>query len=344
MADKYWWPSGGTGSSTGNWDSTTNWSSSSTSYAATTAPTISDNANFGSYSGASAFTVTIATASVCSSLTIANSKMTLAGSSTLGIAGSVNVSSFSGRSYSGTITFGTSLPSTINFGSMTLNSLLIFSGSGTRTLTGNISTAGQITHTGGTITAGAYNVQALSYTSTTGTRTLNMGSGTWTLIGVGTTWSVTGSLALNSETSTIKISGSGPTTFAGGSKTYYNLVLNNSYAKTISGSNTFNNISNLTNPTTLTLTAGTTQTVSNFNLNGTAGNIVTINSTVAGSPATISKTSGIVSCDYLSIKDNTATGGASWYAGANSTNVSGNTGWIFTAPPVYKNNNFLAFF
>jgi hypothetical protein len=32
------------------------------------------------------------------------------------------------------------------------------------------------------------------------------------------------------------------------------------------------------------------------------------------------------------LKDNTATGGATFYAGANSTNVSGNTGWTFTAP------------
>jgi hypothetical protein len=37
--------------------------------------------------------------------------------------------------------------------------------------------------------------------------------------------------------------------------------------------------------------------------------------------------------DYVSLKDSTATGGASFYAGANSTDVSGNTGWTFTAPP-----------
>jgi len=50
--------------------------------------------------------------------------------------------------------------------------------------------------------------------------------------------------------------------------------------------------------------------------------------------------------DYMSIKDSTATGGAAWYAGANSTNVSGNTGWIFSAPAsgatptMTANNNY----
>jgi hypothetical protein len=50
--------------------------------------------------------------------------------------------------------------------------------------------------------------------------------------------------------------------------------------------------------------------------------------------------------DYLSIKDSNATGGAAWYAGTHSTNVSNNLGWTFTAPPVPSatNSNFLQFF
>lgn len=57
------------------------------------------------------------------------------------------------------------------------------------------------------------------------------------------------------------------------------------------------------------------------------------NSFSAGGQATLSKSSGIVSCDYLSLKDSVATGGATWYAGSHSTNVSGNSGWIFTGSP-----------
>jgi hypothetical protein len=32
------------------------------------------------------------------------------------------------------------------------------------------------------------------------------------------------------------------------------------------------------------------------------------------------------------LQDTAAIGGATWYAGANSINVSNNTGWIFSSP------------
>jgi len=93
------------------------------------------------------------------------------------------------------------------------------------------------------------------------------------------------------------------------------------------------NFSDASNARTLTITSTSTLTILNaFNVNGTPGNLITINSTVPGSAATLSKSSGSVSSDYLSIQDSTATGGASWYAGTHSVNVSNNTGWFFTAP------------
>jgi hypothetical protein len=45
------------------------------------------------------------------------------------------------------------------------------------------------------------------------------------------------------------------------------------------------------------------------------------------------KTTGKVSCDYLDISNSNATGGASWYAGANSVDTDNNDGWLFEAPP-----------
>jgi hypothetical protein len=35
----------------------------------------------------------------------------------------------------------------------------------------------------------------------------------------------------------------------------------------------------------------------------------------------------------MTITNTTATGGASWYAGANSTDGTGNSGWTFSACP-----------
>ena len=67
--------------------------------------------------------------------------------------------------------------------------------------------------------------------------------------------------------------------------------------------------------------------------------------TYTGTQATLSKSSGTVSVDYLSIGNSIATGGATWYAGANSVDVGNNTGWIFTAPPTATaTGNFFLFF
>jgi hypothetical protein len=96
---------------------------------------------------------------------------------------------------------------------------------------------------------------------------------------------------------------------------------------------TLNNLT-VTAPANLIFIAGQVSTFTNApTMRGTAGNLITITSGTPGSQYTFSKASGIVSCDYLSLTDSNATGGASWYAGANSTSVSNNTGWIFAAAP-----------
>jgi hypothetical protein len=81
------------------------------------------------------------------------------------------------------------------------------------------------------------------------------------------------------------------------------------------------------------ITTTFTDSTDTFGVAGTAGNLVTLFSDASGTQFTLSKASGTVSADYLSLQDSAATGGAAWYAGANSTDVSNNTGWTFTAPP-----------
>lgn len=81
---------------------------------------------------------------------------------------------------------------------------------------------------------------------------------------------------------------------------------------------------------TIHLTSGTTQTISNtFIATGTAEAYITIDATTPGTEAHLSKASGVVSCDYLDLTDNHATGGATWNAGHAIDN--GNVdGWGFT--------------
>lgn len=144
-------------------------------------------------------------------------------------------------------------------------------------------------------------------------------------------------------TGEIRMTSASAKTFVGGGSTFNCTLTNNGAgAMTITGSNTFTTLANGVQPTTFSFTAGTTTTLTNWNISGTAGNLVTINSATAATH-TLSKTIGTVSADYLNISYSIASGGAAWYAGANSTDGGNNTGWIFSAAPSNQ-GNFLMFF
>ncbi len=129
---------------------------------------------------------------------------------------------------------------------------------------------------------------------------------------------------------TISMTSASPKTFAGNGRTY-NCTVNNggSGSLTITGSNTFTTLSNSVQPTSFLFTAGTTQTLTNWNINGAPGSFVTIGSTTTVSH-TLFKSTGIVNASYLSISRSNATGGATWIAGTTSINGIGNSGWLFT--------------
>lgn len=204
-----------------------------------------------------------------------------------------------------------------------------------------------------TITAGGFdsNNNNITVNSMAGSgsnvRAVTLGTSTITLTGTGnfTYWTFTTAtnLTFSGANSTIVFSqpASVTRTFSsGGSLTYGTItmtVAGSTGSLALNGNMTIGtlNFSDVTNARTLTLTAGNTVTVTTFNVNGTSGKLMTINSSSAGTQANLSKSSGAVLCDYLSIQDSHAQGGASWYAGANSTNVSGNTGWIFSAYPYW---------
>lgn len=188
-----------------------------------------------------------------------------------------------------------------------------------------------------------YSIAAGTFQSTYGiAHTLSLGASVITLSGSGTVWEVSPTYTtLNAGTSVISLTSALAKTFIGGGKTYNTLRQGGAGTLTITGSNTFGDIDDVANGSTVRLTAGTTQTVSNLSLAGASGSLVTLDSTTPGSPATLSKASGTVTGAYLSIKDIAATGGATWVAGTGSVNVSGNTGWNFGSLP---NPAFLQFF
>lgn len=234
------------------------------------------------------------------------------------------------------------------------SSLVVNCANGTYTLGGNFLSnrtgAGAFSIASGTFNDASFSV---GITASSGTFSINGGtltaSGTWTFsqTNTATFWSNGGGTV--NHTGTIVVGGSSTLvrTFAGGGGSYGTLtyVLAGSTGQlTISGNNTFDtiNFSDASNARTLSLAAGATNTIlTAFNVNGTAGKLMTITS---ASTSALTKASGVVSCDYLAIDHSFATGGAAWYAGANSTDNGNNTGWIFTAPSLVTDTGFFALF
>lgn len=255
---------------------------------------------------------------------------------TLNVAYNLPAIDFSSRS--NTLTFATGTVSPYVFGSITLSSAITLTGtgaiiwghrSGTKTITtagvawtqpitiacigatlalgDALSSSAAIASAGAqggnnTFTTNGFNLTCTTFSNSVTTNTINLGASTITITGSGASaWTV--AALVNAGTSTISLTSASAKTFVGNGKTYYNLNQGGAGALTISGSNTFNNITNSVQPTTVTFPAATTNTFANFSLNGTAGNLVTINSSTAGTRANLVKTGADVSCDYLNIKD-----------------------------------------
>jgi hypothetical protein len=227
-------------------------------------------------------------------------------------------------------------------------SALSVSGSGiTVTLAGALTLNGQLFLGQGTLTTNNFNVTSATFFTGSGTRVLNMGSSAFTI--TNNTWDSTPSagFTINPGTSSITFNTNGISKIlVGGGLTYYNIIHGPAGAGglstlTITGANTFNDITTNNRPCTIVFPAGLTQTLANFTLSGTAGNLVTIQSSVSGTQFTLSKSSGAVNVDYMAIKDSNVTGGAVFTAN-NSVNNGNNTGWL--GFPLLSGGNMLMMF
>jgi len=213
-------------------------------------------------------------------------------------------------------------------------------------ITTTLADAGQTQIT--TLTNGTLNLAGFTLTNTTrlltaaGTKNLTFNGGTLVCSGSGTTAFNNASFTnftttAGTGTGLISMTSASTKTFVGGGSTF-NCTLNQggAGALTITGSNTFNNITNTVQPATVLFTAGTTNTfLSGFSLSGTSGNLITIGSATAASH-TLSKASGTVSVSFCSISRSSATGGAAWQSFFSNGNVNNgnNTGWDFTSNAV----------
>jgi hypothetical protein len=344
----YW--VGGAGSYT---DATNHWASSSGGTAGTgRAPLLQDTGYFDANSGSGTLTFN---AHRYGSLDFSNTALTavslvggftsvffagdliLSASAPLTITGFADVISFTGR---GSHTL-TSPGTTWAVSSPAINT------TGTYTLGSSYTATSGFTVTLGTFDASIYDLTITTLTWASGA-TVNCGTGNnWNVTSdSGTVCSVNAGATVNAQTSRINLQSvsASAKTFGTGGKSFPDIVISagGAGAWTFNATATYNSISMTgTGTKSIIFTAGTTATILNNNwLRGRSGNLITITSSSAGSAFTLAYT-GTITTDYISLKDCTASGTTPFYAGANSTDVSGNTNWLFVAAPGGSGNFLL---
>jgi hypothetical protein len=364
-ADKYWNTAGG-----GNWSA--NWAlSSGGATNVNNFPLAQDTCIFEAGSPNSGSTVTVNAAYNIGTIDMSartTNTMTLAtGTTTPTIYGNWINGTGVTISGTGTLTFAGRGSQTITSAGRTFTQgFTIDTPSGSVTLQDafetNRSTATTLTLLSGTFDANGYNVtlsgasSGVNLDDTTTTRVVAVGSGTWTIAGPGgNAWNASTSTGLSvTGTGTISLTSASAKTFAGGGISYSGITVNQggAGALTVSGNNTFANITNTysaTGATTIVFST-TTQRVNDFTATGEAGRVLTIRGSSATSPCTLIFTGAgaatASNTDYLTITGVRAYPLAdTWYAGVNSTN-NGSLGWSFTATPVVvtSTGNFFLLF
>jgi uncharacterized protein YlxW (UPF0749 family) len=195
----------------------------------------------------------------------------------------------------------------------------------------------------GTFDANVYNVTVSGANSSfassySNVRTVAIGSGTLSIAGTSGFVATNAANLTVTGTGTISLTSASAKTFAGGGVAYTNITLNQGGAGTltITGNNTFKDITNTYSATGATaITIGTTtQRVSQFTGTGLSGKVLTLSGTSASSPGTLILTGATKpNVDYLTITGLRAYSlDTTWYAGTNSTN-NGSLGWYFEAAP-----------
>ena len=191
-----------------------------------------------------------------------------------------------------------------------------------------IGTTKTLTLTKGTLDLNAQTVSTGLFSSAgTVARSINFNGGT--MVVSGAAFTASGSNLTTSGSGTINMANTSPKLFAGGGFSYPTLNQGGAGALEITGTNIFANITNTVQPATITFPASTTTTVLDFNVNGTANNLITLNSSLPDTQATLVKSGGgSITVNYLSISQLNASPSSTWNARF-STDVENNTGWNF---------------
>jgi PKD repeat protein len=233
---------------------------------------------------------------------------------------------------------------TLNTAGKQFNSLTFAGYGGKYTLASDLTVANSIAVTAGGFVTASYPITSPFGFASTGSiarsidiagSTINVTNGTsakgWEVADTGLTMTeamTAGSTIAFQNTTTANL-------FAGGTKTYNNITIAaGSGTLTVSGSFTFANMTMSSAGTkTITFTAGNSYTMTGTNfLTGNGANLITIRTTVGGTPVTFTKSGGgTVACEYLDITDINVAPAATYFYGDHSAWHSG-TGWSAGSP------------
>lgn len=251
-----------------------------------------------------------------------------------------------GMTISGNVGFTLAGRGTYSFTSLGLafggtGAFTISAPTGTYTLNDNLVLTADFVNTYGSITGDNKTITAKSFNfSNTSARTFSPGTTTYTITGTSSNvWNMASSgITANTSGLTVVISTTSASTrtFIGGGKSYAALthtVAGSTGQLNITGSNTFGaiNFSDATNARSLAFTAATTTTIgtlNGFNVNGTAGKLMTVTS-ITGATHTLTSVYA-QTCTYITPTYSIVDSSPVWRAGTTSTNGGNNTNWVFT--------------
>lgn len=244
---------------------------------------------------------------------------------------------FSGR---GTMDF-TSAGKTITF------PITMTAPSGTLRLADAFLSSNEVYVEGGTLNANNFNFTALRLRRSNSnlSTTVTMGSGLWTLtgsgIGTASPWNLgqnSGNLTIDKNTANILLSDNTTSArrFSGGAFSFNKLTIGGNTSTsttTIDGSSSFTELASTKTVAHTVQLNGSLSTVDTWTITGSVGNVVTLNSSSAGTRRTFTLTNITSGIDYLAVQDIGELNANKFYVGANSTNNGNNSNVYFTAPP-----------
>lgn len=338
MAFRHW--VGGSGT----WDNlnTANWASYTGGPSGASVPTSGDIVIIDGNSGSGTITATNQTVSVCGGLLFVSTTLQLAGT----------FSTYAGMVIGTGTTWGTANVYLFGGGSVETNgvaisgSIVVDSGAGVVSLSDALNTSNALNFYSGTFNTNNYTVTCggIQFVGA-GVKALNLGTSFINFTGTIGSGGATNLTTTGNWTANWVQSGGNGIVYAATGLTYYNLCITGTGALQTNGNITFNRIYNVLTGLAQSFRPRRLQTVTcnELSLKGSPGALFTLSCELAGTRATIYLNSGSFSEDYLSLKDNNATGGAgvTFKAGPFSVNNGNISGWSF-ADKVY--GSFLQFF